>query len=51
MKPNFNEVINRKGTFCTQWDYIEDRFGEKELLPFSISDTDFLSPLRDFTNA
>ena len=44
MKPNFNEVINRKGTYCTQWDYIEDRFGEKELLPFSISDTDFLSP-------
>ena len=46
MKPNFNEVINRKGTFCTQWDYIEDRFGEKDLLPFSISDTDFRIPER-----
>ncbi|MEK3889372.1 MalY/PatB family protein [Bacillus sp. FSL K6-3431] len=44
MKQGFDEVINRRGTFCTQWDYIEDRFGEKDLLPFSISDTDFLSP-------
>ena len=40
----FDEVINRRGTFCTQWDYIEDRFGEKDLLPFSISDMDFRSP-------
>ena len=41
MKYNFDEVNNRLGTYCTQWDYIEDRFGEKDLLPFSISDTDF----------
>lgn len=25
----FDEPINRKGTQCTQWDYVEDRFGEK----------------------
>ncbi|MGL4561147.1 MAG: MalY/PatB family protein [Brevinema sp.] len=37
---NFDKIINRKGTYCTQWDYIEDRFGEKDLLPFSISDMD-----------
>ncbi len=41
---DFDAVINRRGTFCTQWDYIEDRFGEKDLLPFSISDTDFQAP-------
>ena len=35
MKYNFDEVNNRLGTYCTQWDYIEDRFGEKDLLPFS----------------
>lgn len=40
----FDNVVNRLGTFCTQWDYIEDRFGEKDLLPFSISDMDFRSP-------
>lgn len=41
---NFDEVIDRRGTFCTQWDYIQDRFGERDLLPFSISDTDFMAP-------
>ncbi|MEG3014876.1 MAG: aminotransferase class I/II-fold pyridoxal phosphate-dependent enzyme, partial [Cetobacterium sp.] len=42
----FDEIINRRGTYSTQWDYIEDRFGEgtKDLTPFSISDTDFKSP-------
>lgn len=44
MKYNFDEVNNRMNTYCTQWDYIEDRFGEKDLLPFSISDTDFKIP-------
>ena len=46
MKYDFDEVIERRGTYCTQWDYIEDRFGEKDLLPFSISDTDFRIPNR-----
>lgn len=41
---SFDQVINRVGSYCTQWDYIEDRFGEKDLLPFSISDTDFKCP-------
>lgn len=41
MTYDFDEIIDRRGTFCTQWDYIQDRFGEKDLLPFSISDTDF----------
>ena len=44
MPYDFDRIIDRRGTFCTQWDYIEDRFGEKELLPFSISDTDFQAP-------
>jgi cysteine-S-conjugate beta-lyase len=44
LKHSFDDEINRLGTFCTQWDYIEDRFGEKDLLPFSISDTDFKAP-------
>lgn len=41
---NFNTIYDRKGTYCTQWDYTQDRFGEKDLLPFSISDTDFKVP-------
>lgn len=44
MRHNFDEVYNRRGTYCTQWDYIQDRFGKKDLIPFSISDTDFRVP-------
>lgn len=41
---DFNKSINRLGTFCTQWDYVEDRFGKSDLLPFTISDMDLESP-------
>lgn len=44
MSERFDEIISRTGTFCTQWDYTEDRFGEKDIIPFSISDMDFQSP-------
>lgn len=44
MKFDFNKVIDRRGTYCTQWDFVEDRFGYKDLLPFTISDMDFCSP-------
>lgn len=44
MKYNFDEVNDRHGTYCTQWDFVQDRFGEENLLPFSISDTDFKAP-------
>lgn len=40
----FDQVIDRRNTYCTQWDYVQDRFGEKDLLPFTISDTDFKLP-------
>lgn len=45
-KVDFDTIIDRKGTYCTQWDYIEDRFGKgsADLLPFTISDMDFKSP-------
>lgn len=41
---NFDKVINREGTNCTQWDYVQDRFGQSGLLPFTISDADFALP-------
>lgn len=44
MQYDFDTVHDRRGTYCTQWDYIQDRFGVPGILPFSISDTDFLSP-------
>lgn len=38
---DFSRVVDRHGTFCTQWDYVQDRFGHADLLPFTISDMDF----------
>ncbi|ASN04299.1 MalY/PatB family protein [Virgibacillus necropolis] len=56
MNNRFDRIINRKGTYSTQWDYIEDRFGRNDILPFSISDMDFQAPpeilntIRDHTD-
>ncbi|MGJ0478979.1 MalY/PatB family protein [Pantoea agglomerans] len=38
---NFDEVIDRRGSWSTQWDFVADRFGVSDLLPFTISDMDF----------
>lgn len=39
---DFDKVVDRHGTWCTQWDYIADRFGRGDLQPFTISDMDTL---------
>lgn len=36
----FDTVVDRRGTWCTQWDFVADRFGKADLLPFTISDMD-----------
>ncbi|MEZ8026465.1 MalY/PatB family protein [Enterovibrio norvegicus] len=41
---DFDTTIDRMGTYCTQWDYVQDRFGKAGLLPFTISDMDFGAP-------
>ncbi|EKO5199121.1 pyridoxal phosphate-dependent aminotransferase [Vibrio vulnificus] len=41
---DFDTRIDRTGTYCTQWDYVQDRFGKSGLLPFTISDMDFAAP-------
>ncbi|SET47871.1 MalY/PatB family protein [Thorsellia anophelis] len=38
---DFDKVVDRRGTLCTQWDFVKDRFGHDDLLPFTISDMDF----------
>ncbi|MBQ0886011.1 pyridoxal phosphate-dependent aminotransferase [Streptomyces sp. RM72] len=38
---DFDAPVDRRGTWCTQWDYVQDRFGVPDLLPFTISDMDF----------
>ncbi|WP_125702247.1 MalY/PatB family protein [Lacticaseibacillus daqingensis] len=43
-KIDFDTVVDRYGTYSTQWDYVQDRFGQADLLPFTISDMDFKAP-------
>ncbi|MRT55461.1 putative C-S lyase [Enterobacteriaceae bacterium RIT693] len=38
---DFSVPVDRHGTWCTQWDFVADRFGAADLLPFTISDMDF----------
>ncbi|PKH26581.1 transcriptional regulator [Enterobacterales bacterium CwR94] len=38
---NFDTPVDRRGSWCTQWDFVADRFGQPDLLPFTISDMDF----------
>lgn len=28
---DFSQEVDRRGTWCTQWDYVADRFGEADL--------------------
>lgn len=44
MSVDFDRIIDRHNTYSTQWDYAKDRFGRNDVLPFSISDTDFSVP-------
>ncbi|MGW2116373.1 MalY/PatB family protein [Streptomyces zhihengii] len=41
---DFDTVVDRRGTWCVQWDGVADRFGVDGLLPFTISDMDVMSP-------
>lgn len=41
---NFNQEINRSNTASLKWDFTEQRFGEKDLLPMWVADMDFASP-------
>ncbi|PCG87898.1 transcriptional regulator [Streptomyces sp. WZ.A104] len=38
---DFDTAVDRRGTWCVQWDGAADRFGADGLLPFTISDMDF----------
>ena len=44
MKYNFDEIVKRKGTWCTKWDMTKERFGADNLLPMWIADMDFRTP-------
>lgn len=40
----FNEVIDRRGTISGKWDGLEVMYGQSELVPMWVADTDFRAP-------
>ena len=45
MSSLFSVPVDRHGTYCTQWDFVQDRFGQADLLPL-LSQIWILSPHR-----
>lgn len=41
---DFDTPIDRKGTNSSKWDFADQKFGGKDLLPLSIADMDFAVP-------
>jgi cystathionine beta-lyase len=44
MTYNFDEVIDRRGTFSYKWDQSEKLFGRSDILPLWVADMDFKPP-------
>jgi cysteine-S-conjugate beta-lyase len=46
MKYDFDKIIDRHGTSCVKWDFMESMFGtsDLEMLPHFVADMDFQSP-------
>jgi cystathionine beta-lyase len=44
VKYDFDRVLNRKGTGSVKWDYTEEIFGEKDIIPMWVADMDFETP-------
>ena len=41
----FDEVPDRRNTASLKWDFTEERYGGKDLLPMWVADMDFSSPI------
>lgn len=44
MKYNFDRYMERRGTNCEKWDYLEEEFGKSDLLALWVADMDFPAP-------
>ena len=44
MKYNFDIKMERRGTNCEKWDFLEEEFGKKDLLALWVADMDFPAP-------
>lgn len=41
----FDTIINRKGSQCYKWDYLDQFFGDDGILPLTVADMDFATPV------
>lgn len=44
LKYNFDINMERRGTNCEKWDFLEEEFGKKDLLALWVADMDFPAP-------
>jgi cystathionine beta-lyase len=44
MEYDFDEIINRKNTNSAKWDLVEEKYGDRDVLPMWVADMDFKSP-------
>jgi len=44
LKYNFDIKMERRGTNCEKWDFLEEEFGKKDLLALWVADMDFPAP-------
>lgn len=41
---HFDTIIDRKGSGCYKWDYLEQFYGDDNILPMSVADMDLATP-------
>lgn len=41
MKYDFDKIINRSNTSSVKWDYLDNIFGKKDIIPMWVADMDF----------
>jgi len=44
MEFDFDKLVDRYGTYCDKWDYLERYYGEKDMLGLWVADMDFPVP-------
>ncbi len=44
MQYNFDEIIDRTGTSCVKWDFVEQFLEAKDVLSMWVADMDFRTP-------
>jgi cystathionine beta-lyase len=44
MKYNFDQLIDRQGTYSMKWDFLKEKVGDEDIIPLWVADMDFAAP-------